>query len=40
MIVFLLVVRSKKGRDDILKAEIYIIDVDVVLLCRKKTLKQ
>ena len=33
-------VRSMKGKDDILKAQVYIIHAYVAFLCGKKTLEQ
>ena len=35
-----LLVRSMHGREYILKEQVYVIDVDVVFLCGKKTLEQ
>ena len=35
-----LIIRSIKGKDDVLKAQVYLIYPDVTFLCGKKTLEQ
>ena len=39
MIKLLLVVRSTKGKDDVLKAQVYVIEAEVTLLVGKKMLE-
>lgn len=35
-----LMLRSMKGKNDVLRAQVYVIDADVTFLCEKKTLEQ
>ena len=35
-----MMVRSMKGKDDVLKAQVHVIDAVVTFLCGKKTLEQ
>ena len=35
-----LLIKSLNGKEHLLKAEVYVIDADVVFLCGKKTLEQ
>ena len=39
MIELSLVIRSMTGKEDIFKAQVYIIDADLALLCGKKTIQ-